>query len=764
MRPRSDSPRVPVPARPTVANPFHPWILGALAAMFVCRPLMGTDVPSASPWHFWHTELGVPPGLRQGLMVSLLWLVLAAVWCMGHLSSGRRWRPHAADLAMALLLVFHSISAVWAIWHAAPRPALNSLWIWLGMGAAYFVVRLAISSPREARGLLAVMISLAVSLGSYGLYQHFVELPETRARYEQDRERLMREAGLANVMADPGARQAYENRVQSREPFGTFALANSLAGFLTPWLVVVVGLVIRRILSKNESQPAGEWPSWGLLTFLLIVLVTCLLTTKSRSAWLGSLAGIGLLGLGLLARRVGAGLLRGLAIGALALGLLAALGVWTGSLDAKVLTESNKSLRYRFEYWQGSLGIIGEHPWAGCGPGNFRDAYTQYKLPQASEEVADPHNLFVEVWATAGTPALLALVALYATLAVALLRTPTVSPAPSAGSPPAGKSVSATPAAEAEADPTLAFSFGAVAGLFLGWFLTLTIEMPLTEWFFIPSLAIVPLVMYALRPWILSGSAAAARDDARLAACGIAALTVNLLAAGGISFPGVADSLWLLMGLCITCLVGWPVESTRAPISRVRTWVCLAALLGMIGLCYFTAYLPVSRQSLALRQASQSREPEPLLLMAEQADPLSDTGAMALAEFYFERWLAASDPADLKQFESWKDRGLALRPQSFTGRQDVSNWWTRANQHSPHPAYLESAERSAAQAVALYPNSASARHHWAVAAWRLGTEPARAIARREASEALRLHALTPHDNKKLPPEQLQALERMISGR
>ncbi len=732
-----------------------------MAALFVCRPLIGTDVPSVSPWHFWHTELGVPPGLRQGLLVALLWLVLAAVWCMGHLSSGRRWRPHAADLAVALLMVFHCASAVWAIWHAAPRPALNSLWIWLGMGAAYFVVRLAISSAREARGLMAVMISLAVSLGSYGLYQHFVELPETRARYEQDRERLLREAGLASVMADPAARQAYENRVQSREPFGTFALANSLAGFLAPWLVVVVGLVVRRILAKNEAKPAGEWPSWGLLSFLLIVLATCLLTTKSRSAWLGSLAGIGLLGLDLLARRVGAGLFRGLAVGALAVALLATLGVWTGSLDAKVLTESNKSLRYRFEYWRGSLHIVGEHPWAGCGPGNFRDAYTQYKLPEASEEVADPHNLFVEVWATAGTPALLALVALYATLAVALLRIPAVSPA--SGVPPASKSVG-TPAVDTDTDPTLALSFGAVAGLFLGWFLTLTIEMPLTEWVFIPALAIVPLVMYALRPWILSGSAAGVRDDARLAACGALALTVNLLAAGGISFPGVADSLWLLMGLCVTCLVGWPAENTRAAISRVRTWSCLAVLLGLIGLCYVTAYLPVSRQSLALRQASQSREPEPLLLLAEQTDPLSDTGAMALAEFYFERWLAAGDAGDLKQFEIWKDRGLALRPQSFTGQQDVSNWWTRANQHSPDPTYLQSAESSAAQAVALYPNSASARHHWAVAAWRLGTEPARAIARREASEALRLHALTPHDNKKLPPEQLQALERMISGR
>ena len=34
-----------------------------------------------------------------------------------------------------------------------------------------------------------------------------------------------------------------------------------------------------------------------------------------------------------------------------------------------------------------------------------------YKLPQSSEEIRDPHNLFLEVWATAGVWAVLALAA-----------------------------------------------------------------------------------------------------------------------------------------------------------------------------------------------------------------------------------------------------------------------------------------------------------------------------------------------------------------
>ena len=47
--------------------------------------------------------------------------------------------------------------------------------------------------------------------------------------------------------------------------------------------------------------------------------------------------------------------------------------------------------------------------WWGVGPGNFASPYLKYKLPQSSEEILDPHNLFLEVWATAGFWALLAL-------------------------------------------------------------------------------------------------------------------------------------------------------------------------------------------------------------------------------------------------------------------------------------------------------------------------------------------------------------------
>ena len=66
--------------------------------------------------------------------------------------------------------------------------------------------------------------------------------------------------------------------------------------------------------------------------------------------------------------------------------------------------------------------MIGDHPWFGCGPGNFQSYYTRYKVPEASETIADPHNFLLEIAATAGLPSLVLFLLAGVALAVALWR------------------------------------------------------------------------------------------------------------------------------------------------------------------------------------------------------------------------------------------------------------------------------------------------------------------------------------------------------
>jgi hypothetical protein len=132
------------------------------------------------------------------------------------------------------------------------------LWEWIGLGVGYFLLRQLLVGQREARAIVVVMIGLATAMSCSGLEQYFVSLPADRERYVLDPEGALRDAG---VFAPPGSRQRmlFEQRVNSTEPMGTF-MANSLAGFLAPRLVVTWA-VCRCSGSPRKLRVAGVCPA-----------------------------------------------------------------------------------------------------------------------------------------------------------------------------------------------------------------------------------------------------------------------------------------------------------------------------------------------------------------------------------------------------------------------------------------------------------------------------------------------------------------------
>src|SRR5439155_20810016 len=55
------------------------------------------------------------------------------------------------------------------------------------------------------------------------------------------------------------------------------------------------------------------------------------------------------------------------------------------------------SLRFRWRYWVASVRIWREHPILGVGWDNFASHYLTVRLPEAAEEIRDPHNLFLRI-------------------------------------------------------------------------------------------------------------------------------------------------------------------------------------------------------------------------------------------------------------------------------------------------------------------------------------------------------------------------------
>ncbi len=386
---RGDKPSSSVPA-----ERLRRCLLGAMTALLVARPLFPSESAAME---------------GDGLPVVMLWIAILLFWTLGAI--GQREVPIRfgwTDVAVLLLIGLHTLAGVVAAARASPRPAVNMLWEWIGMGLAFFLARQFVVTPREVRAVLVVMIALAVGLSGYGLYQYFYEMPQTRAEYAADPDAKIRDAGLR---IEPGSplQELFEARLQSTEPIATFALTNSLAGYLVPWFVVAAGIAVCSSLGRKR------------VLVCMIPIAACLLLTKSRSGYIAAAVGFVLVWLLCRERRRSFGWKLPALLAVLGT-VLVTVAIAAAALDHKILSEASKSLGYRVQYWRSTMRLIADRPLLGCGPGNFQYAYTQYKLPEASEEVADPHNFLLEVWATAGTPAMLALLAVLGCFAWAMWR------------------------------------------------------------------------------------------------------------------------------------------------------------------------------------------------------------------------------------------------------------------------------------------------------------------------------------------------------
>src|SRR5262249_37003119 len=150
--------------------------------------------------------------------------------------SGLARRPTIEDVAMLLLVALAATSALVNTTEGSPRLAINMLWEWIALGVVYFLVRQLDTSAAETRALAATMLPLAVVMSSYGFYQVFIGMPADRAAYAKNPEHFLRELGQRSEPDSP-ERMQFENRLNSTEPLATFALTNSLAGFLAAWLI-----------------------------------------------------------------------------------------------------------------------------------------------------------------------------------------------------------------------------------------------------------------------------------------------------------------------------------------------------------------------------------------------------------------------------------------------------------------------------------------------------------------------------------------------
>ncbi len=638
------------------------------------------------------------------------------------------------------------------------RIGVNLAWEWAAMGVAYILLRWLPRGRGESAALALGMVITASAVGAYGIYQGVVEIPQLQEAYRRNPEVMRQQMGAAGGQgqADDPRRAALEDRVlQSNEPFATFGLANSLAAYLVGPLVLLMAMGLRA-LSRPPTPGASRWPALLAAAVPGLVLLTCLVMTKGRSAWIGLVVAAGLLAWRarrLVPRRV----LIGAGVGAaLVVAVLVVLGLKAGRLDPQVLTQSNLSMRYRIEYWTATWAMITEEAptlgkalradtfWNGVGPGNFGHNYVRYKLPQASEEIQDPHNLLMEAWATAGFWAFLALAtALAAGLGLLLTRDD-------------DDLAIEDDARDMPTWPVVASGLGLAMVLVLGR-MNLFMEDLLIRWLVLAAswvlfaALLLPLWRRATVPAFGLGAAGAS-------------VTVALLASGGLGFPAVAMMLWGALALGLNLREGRPSGRPREAAGRMPAVALAIGWSALVG-SYLGATLPFWRSEAAIERAEAALmsqrldRAEAAYQAAEAADPYNARPWLGHAYLQSLIWESrGAKPDDLR----WKTIPVLLLKAASPPRNPAV--WSLHNERAavirdllrrvggslspreiiPLRAGVVEASRTASR---LYPTNAVLRARLAEASAEVSMFRDAAD---EAREALRLDALTPHADKKLP--------------
>ncbi|HWL08469.1 MAG TPA: O-antigen ligase family protein [Planctomicrobium sp.] len=712
---------------------------------------------SGLSWSYWDilvtalvlVRLLVPTeGSEQGqtLWIAAGWLVLASIRCW-WLARQEGWHPpqfHLADLGVLLLIGGNCLAAVLVLLGEGDRrAALNGFWEWGSIGATWFVLRDLLRSHHLRRLMTRALLGICLTLALFGIWQHLIwypqqgrqltELVELKIKTEQRQSLSSSEQQRFNELAasygteflslDESGRTAFLNRaVYSVEPIGRFALANSFAALLIVGFFLSLETMIRAFRQESNTR------SQVIAAAVTILIITCLLLTKSRTAIVGVvliilcqaiLAGGGRTFWTPRRLRIIGGILAFLL-------LMAGLLFWSGGLDREVISEAPKSLQYRLEYWQGTRGVISEHPVFGVGPGNFRQHYLKHKLPGSSEEILDPHNFLLDAWSQGGVLALAGVLVLVFVWFRRNLVPPEPSPSPTSPFP-----------------IIAAFSTGLLAcGLIFA-----------EEWLFegftdrtILALAGLWVFSLFLLHWLVP--VLGANRQTALAACG--ALFIHLLGAGGLGMPAILQLLLLMILFLL------PIQSTIQPARQIR--LNAAAVIGLIAAvgCVWTGLLPVLTTSIltergrtAFASQGNTRSAEQLLREAITADSLSPEPLQQLAMLFFQRW--KRDRSDDRLFETAVElQTQAIQRDPVAGKRwlILGEWFMERSRSDSSSDHARRAVEAFQSGIERYPAFAPLWAQLAVAQEAAGESASDAS--RKAIELDDLNRANQHADKYLP--------------
>lgn len=299
-----------------------------------------------------------------------------------------------AHVLFGLLGVWAVASAAWSVDSYATLVSSTKL---LAAASIGWTFTQTVRRWSEFRIVVGVLFGLLLINLAKSLVFHFDEHPRLVEQWPGIREQVFAQRGWT---ADSYAAQRFEQKLLAGEMMGFTTSANTFGATIVALVVTSISLIAHRIREKLEAG----WT--GLIAIGVAGMVWCLSNTQSRASVLALIAGIGILIVWRLTRKWLAshqGLVFAISVGLVLLGItsVVAIGLTSGGLPGD-------SVNFRWRYWVGSWHVFETSPTLGVGYAAFAQPYLAHRLPEAAEEIIDPHNLFVRLAVELGWVGLLA--------------------------------------------------------------------------------------------------------------------------------------------------------------------------------------------------------------------------------------------------------------------------------------------------------------------------------------------------------------------
>ena len=522
------------------------------------------------------------------------------------------------------------------------RHATNEAWLWVSGAAVLTAARRLLASRSAGPAMIALLSAVSIGMSVLALHQNWISLPETRAAYLNDPAAVMQAAGIE--APEWSTRQMiFANRLLDGGPTATFALANSLAAVLPLGLLVAIAVLV------NAWRNDRPWPLRIGVMALVGLVSFALAATRSRSAVAACLIGVAWLFIGQPGGKVRLRQRLFTVVAVSAAALLITIGFLLLG-DEEWMASAPSSLLFRLRYWRSTIAMLSDAPWVGVGPGGFQAVYLRYRLPVASETIADPHHFLFETLAAGGLVA----GGLFAVFSWACVRA-------SMANADDKKIVDHWPP-----DSSVGIFYGATGSLLLVWTFALASgQLPDYR----AAVFAIPIAIAAA--WMLHRELVRLGEQ-RARALGVAALVsvlTHLSFAGGWTVPGVVMQVWLVTAMLCHAGIADVAATTTGESNANRSsrrFAMAGALTGMLLLIAlrFVSIGPVQASKLAQARAEDALRRglgprgESESARAVDADPWAVEPALWRSELLMRRLVAA--PQDVSAPRSDWDSAVEL--------------------------------------------------------------------------------------------------------